>query len=180
METIKAIDTRRSVRSFKDRPVEKEKLEKLVLLADHAPQAGVNNIYFAVVTDKSYLDEIDEVTYQEMLNGNDFQKSRVAMPGYRPLYGAPALIICASDPGRGTANAAAAATTICYAANDMGLGSCYLGGIPQALAADKKLAEKLNLPEGMTPLAGVALGYTEDPEKFGKVRIYGGNASWVE
>jgi nitroreductase len=179
METFEAISKRRSVRSYQDRPVDRALLEKIAAAGNRAPCAGAISI--AVITDAGYLSEIDEATFSFMQNsGVEFMVQRSSLPGYRPLYGAPALIVISSDPERGTANAAAAATTMILAATDLGLGSCYAGSPTRVLQARNALAEKLELPDGFTPIACVLLGYTDDPALFSRDRAPVDNVTWIE
>jgi nitroreductase len=179
MEFFDAVAKRKSIRSYLDMQIGRGLLEKIVEAGNKAPCAGA--IQISVITDKEYLAEIDEVTFSFMQNsGVEFLVKRSSMPGYRPLYSAPALIVISSDPERGTANVAAAAATMTFAATDLGLGSCYVGSPTRVLQAGNELAEKLNLQDGFTPLAGVLLGYTDDPDVFSRERIVPDNVTWVE
>ncbi|MDR0817739.1 MAG: nitroreductase family protein [Clostridiales Family XIII bacterium] len=171
-ETLKAIGARRSIRSYTDQSVSRETLDKIVAAGDNAPLAGAISI--AVITDKDYLAKIDQAVFDFMQNsGVPFMVERSSLPGYRPLYGAPALIVVSSDPERGTANAAAAATTMTIAATDLGLGSCYVGS-PTRVLQDAELGAPLRQPEGFIPIAGVLVGYTDDPAKFSRDRAVTG------
>jgi nitroreductase len=167
-ETLQTIEARRSIRSYTNQPVSRELLDKIVEAGNNAPLAGAISI--AVITDKDYLAKIDQSVFEFMQNsGVPFMVERSSIPGYRPLYGAPALIIISSDPDRGTANAAAAATTMTIAATDLGLGSCYVGS-PTRVLADPEFGAPLAQPEGFIPLAGVLVGYTDDPKVFSRDR----------
>ncbi|MDR1068921.1 MAG: nitroreductase family protein [Clostridiales Family XIII bacterium] len=178
METFEAIAQRKSIRSYTGAPVEKADLEKIVAAGNAAPCAG--QISIAVITDTEYLAEIDEATFAFMQNsGVEFLVKRSSTPGYRPLYGAPALVVISSDPERGTANVAAAAATMILAATDLGLGSCYVGSPTRVLQAGEALAERLNLPAGFTPLAGVLLGTTDDPARFSRDRAPADNVTFI-
>jgi nitroreductase len=167
-DTLQTIAARKSIRSYLDKPVAKEDLEKIVAAGDKAPLAGAISI--AVITDKDYLAKIDQAVFDFMQNsGVPFMVERSSIPGYRPLYGAPALIVVSSDPERGTANAAAAAATMTIAATDLGLGNCYVGS-PTRVLADPEFGAPLGQPEGFIPIAGVLVGYTDDPEIFSRDR----------
>jgi nitroreductase len=178
MGTFEAISKRKSIRSYLDKPVDKADLEKIVEAGKTAPCAGAISI--TVITDANYISEINSATYSFMQNsGVEFMVKRSSIPGYQPLYGAPALIVISSDPERGTANVATAAATMIIAATDLGLGSCYVGSPTRVLQAGSELAGKLNLPDGFTPLAGVLLGYTDDPVLFSRDRAPA-PVTWVE
>ena len=179
METIKAIEQRKSIRSYLDKDVEKADLIALASYANKAPSAGP--IHISIVTDKELLKKIDDEAYDFMKNsGVEFMMQRVALEGYRPLYAAPAMmLISTADPDRGMPGVAAAATTVTIAATDMGLGSCYVAS-PTRIVNTPEYKALLNVPEGNTILAGVLLGYTDDREKYGRERIVGDNVVFVE
>ena len=178
METIKAIELRKSIRSYLDKDVDKATLDTLASYANKAPSSGP--IHITIITDKELLRKIDDEAYDFMKNsGVEFMMQRVALEGYRPLYGAPALMLISSqDPERGMPGVAAAATTVTIAATDMGLGSCYVGS-PTRIVNKDEYKSILNIPEGNTVLAGVLLGYTDDPHRFERERIVGDNVSFV-
>ena len=167
-ETYKAIDSRKSIRSYLDKPVEKELLEKIVNAGDKAPLG--TPLAIRAITDKEMLAQIDRETHDSMLNsGIPFSVERASLPGYRPLYSAPVFIIIASDPARGAIGAATAAENMIIAATDMGLGSCFVLS-PVAIVSGPAYADKLALPEGAKPLVGVLLGHTDDPNAFSRPR----------
>ena len=167
-DTFAAINSRKSIRSYLDKPVEKDILDRIVAAGDKAPLGSA--LAFRVITDKSMLAGIDQVTHDRMLNsGMQFQVERASLPGYRPLYNAPVLIVIASDPERGALGAAAAAENMIIAATDLGLGSCFVAS-PIATLSDPLFADKLALPQGYKPLMGVLLGYTADRDVFSRPR----------
>ncbi len=58
MDLIEALETRRSIRNFQDRPVERDVIEKLITLATQAPSAMNSQPWaFVVITDKNKLQE---------------------------------------------------------------------------------------------------------------------------
>ena len=168
-DTFNAINSRKSIRSYHDKPVDRNILERIVSAGDKAPLGGKLSI--RVITDKEMLTQIDQESYDRMLSsGIPFSVARASLPGYRPLYGAPVLIVIAGDPERGALGASAAAENMIIAATDLGLGSCYVVS-PIATVAGPAYAGKLALPEGDKPIVGVLLGYTNDPEIFSRDRL---------
>jgi len=168
-DTFNAINNRKSIRGYQDKPVSRELLEKIVAAGDKAPLGP--KLAIRVITDKDLLTRIDQETHDRMLNsGVPFSVERASMPGYRPLYSAPVLIIVASDPERGALGASAAAENMILAATDLGLGSCFVVSPIQAVT-DPSFAGALALPEGFKPLLGVLLGYTKDADVFSRPRI---------
>ena len=167
-DTFEAINRRKSIRSYINRPVEKELLEKIVAAGDRAPLSGTLSV--RVITSKEILTQIDRETHERMLNsGVPFSVERASLPGYRPLYSAPALIVIAADPERGALGAAAAAENMIIAATDLGIGSCFVVS-PIATVSGPSYAESLGLPEGCKPLVGILLGYSGDPDVFSRLR----------
>jgi nitroreductase len=166
--TIKA---RKSVRSYLPKPVEKEKLQQIAETAFEAPNAGP--VFVAVVTNADLLKEIDDKAHAAMAaSGNAFALSRLAIPGYRPLYHAPAVVLISApkdNPFSGV-NAAAAATTAAYAATALGLGSCYAVSPTLAINPDAGLAAKVGVPEGSQMFVGLLVGYEGPPSIPGPPR----------
>lgn len=159
MDTLKALELRKSVRGYQDRAVEQEKLERIAAAANQAPNAGPFQV--TVVRDKEYLKQVNNAALAAMKSsGNDFLMSRANLPGYQPLYGAPVLVLVSTPDGLySLANAACAATAMTLAAVELGLGSCYVVTPTLALDGRNELSAKLSLPDGFKPICGVLLGY---------------------
>jgi nitroreductase len=155
---------RKSVRGYFPTPLEKEKLQQIAEATFEAPNFGP--VFVSVVTNGDLIKEIDDKALAGMkASGNDFLVSRAAIPGYRPLYGAPAVVIISGPKGvpYSDVNAAAAATSAAYAATALGLGSCYAITPTLALNADADLAARAGVTEGNTSFVGLLVGY-EGPE----------------
>lgn len=159
MDTLKALEARKSVRGYQDRLVERDKLERVAAAANQAPNAGPFQV--TVIRDKDYLKQINDNTLAAMKSsGNDFLMSRANLPGYQPLYGTPALALISTPAGPySQMNAACTATAMTLAAVALGLGSCYVVSPTLALDGKNELSAKLGLPEGFSPACGVLLGY---------------------
>ena len=69
MDVLEAIEKRRSIRSYTERPVEKDVLEKLVTLAVKAPTgSGMEPWGFVVLQDKKEIDALSDRIKQKVLN----------------------------------------------------------------------------------------------------------------
>lgn len=180
METLEALDTRKSVRGYLDKPVEKEKLDAILKYGNKAPIAG--QIYMTAITNKGLLERINETGKQAALaSGNEFMIRRVSMPGYKLTYGAPALIvISAPNAGYCGLNTGCAAENICIAATGLGLGSCFLAGVLLAFQFDPGLLAELKIPEGFVPQCGVIIGYEGDSAIPSVPRAEVRNISYIE
>ena len=148
MELLKVLLSRKSCRSYTDRPVEEEKLEKVITAASLAPLGLPRDgrPHLTVVTDKDALKELGGLFGPE----NDI------------IYGAPALIIVScppSAPGIPEMNAACVVEMMSLMATDSGLGNIYLYGVTAALQKNEEMKKKLAIPENHTPLSALALGY---------------------
>jgi nitroreductase len=158
------IKARKSVRSYLPTPVEKDKLTKIAEAAYEAPSAGPLSI--RIVTNAALITEINDKALATMkASGNEFLVSRASIPGYQPLYAAPAVIVIAGPASNafGPVNAAAAATAAAFAATALGLGSVYAVTPTLAINAEPDLAKRVGLPEGATSYVGLLVGYEGPP-----------------
>lgn len=145
------IMTRTSVRSYLDKPVEDEKIEKLLHAGMAAPSAvNLQPWHFVVVKEKATLEKIAELT------------PNAGMAKDAPL----AIVVCGDmtneedGPVREfwSQDASAATENILLAAHGMGLGAVWTGTYP-----DKKRCEAisrlLRLPKQLIPFCTVVIGY---------------------
>lgn len=150
---INNILNRTSVRSYEDRAVESEKVEKLLRAGMAAPTAANKQPWhFIVVTDKNQLKKLSEA------NPN------AGMAAKAPL----AIVVCGDidkaleGDGREfwIQDCSAATENILLAATGMGLGAVWTGTYPskERCAA---VAEALKLPESLIPLNTIVIGYPD-------------------
>jgi nitroreductase len=165
MDTLEAIFTRRSIRSFLDRPVEADKVETLLKAAMYAPSALNEQPWrFVVLTDRFLFDGIMRV-----------------YPYAGMLKSAPLAILVCGDlrqekaPGNWVLDCSAATQNMLLAAHAIGLGAVWSGIYPEQdrMAA---LTVMLHLPNEVLPFALVAVGYPDSmppmpPERFQPDRI---------
>jgi nitroreductase len=151
MDIYEAILGRRSVRRFKDKPLEDGQLEKLLEAARWAPSAGNMQPWrFLVVTDDGVKRQLAADAYGQMF----VAEARVvigvlAVPGESARrYG---------DRGRllySIQDTAAAVQNILLVAHGMGLGTCWVGAFD-----DDAVAKTLECGPGEVPVALVPVGY---------------------
>lgn len=153
MEVLEAIKGRRSVRSFLDRPVDREILEQLVEAAIWAPSGGNAQTWrFVVITDPERIRRIKTVS-----------------PGL--LGDPPAVIAVCQDLDEARAkggelgasflaqvDAAMATQNLLLAAHDAGLGTCVVASFHRGA-----VGRLLGLPDGVEPLLLVSVGW---PARF--------------
>lgn len=158
MELKEAIFGRRSVRKFKDKPVDKRDLEEVLKAAIWAPTASNNQPWaFICVTDQGTIHKINAVA-----------------PG---LFGNPKAMICicldhtktikrVNKEGREVSNpfgywdCSMAAQNILLSAYDRGLGSCVIASFNQ-----DAVRELLEAPMQTEPLMLIILGYPDQNPK---------------
>ena len=159
MDAIKALEERKSARSYLQKEVEEDKLATIIAAGKHAPNAG--SFQISVITNQAVLTEINDISLEAMKSsGNDFLVQRASIPGYRPLYGAPVLLMLSSpENGFAQANTSCAATCMTVAATALGLGSCYVVTPTFALNGKNELAKKVGILDGNTSMCGVLIGY---------------------
>ena len=176
MNTLEAIITRRSTRSYKPDPIERDKLEKVIEAGRFAPSGGNNQTnHFIVVQDKAVLQklatlaqeafakmEVTPETYSSLKTSILLSKKG----GYVFHYNAPVLIIVANQKnyGNNMADCAVAVENMMIAANELDLGSCWINQI-HWLTDDEKILSCLRsvgLKETERVYASMALGYAKD------------------
>ena len=158
------IYTRVSIRKFRDKPVERGKIEALLRAAMAAPSAGNQQPWeFYVVTDKDMLDKLSQ-----------------ASPYARCAKGAPAAIVSAYRTGLWAQEYAQidmsiAMENLWLACGGQGLGGVWLGIAPLEERM-KAVEEIVGLPEGLRAFAVFPLGYPAEEraqqDRFDPDRIH--------
>lgn len=161
MELGQGIRERRSIRKFQETPVEREVLKEIVETASYAPSwKNTQTARYYVVENREL---IEKLATKDCMMGFDHNVNI--------LSGAPAVVLLVTvhgisgferDGSYSTAkedrwevfDAGIAAQTFCLAAHEKGLGTVILG-----LFDEKKVAETVNLPEGLRIAAVIPIGY---------------------
>lgn len=150
--------TRRSVRKYSDRPVEEEKLDRVLTAGLYAP-TGMNNQLpvLVAVRDKATRDELSRMNAAVMGTSGD------------PFYGAPCVIVVLSDPERMTwvEDGSLVLGNLMNAAHSLGLGSCWIHRAKECFDTPegKALLRAWGVPENYRGVGNCILGYAaEEPE----------------
>ena len=150
--------TRRSVRKYSDRPVEEEKLDKVLTAGLYAP-TGMNNQapVMVAVRDKATRDKLSRMNAAVMGASGD------------PFYGAPCVIVVLSDPERMTwvEDGSLVLGNLMNAAHSLGLGSCWIHRAKECFDTPegKALLRAWGVPENYRGVGNCILGYAaEEPE----------------
>lgn len=150
--------TRRSVRKYSDRPVEEEKLDRVLTAGLYAP-TGMNNQLpvLVAVRDKATRDKLSRMNAAVMGASGD------------PFYGAPCVIVVLSDPERMTwvEDGSLVLGNLMNAAHSLGLGSCWIHRAKECFDTPegKELLRAWGVPENYRGVGNCILGYAaEEPE----------------
>jgi len=173
MDALELIRSRRSTRSYRDTPVEPEKLQAVVEAGRYAPSGGNSQTtHFFVIQDQDVLAELAgtvQACFAEMETTPDMYASmaraitRSKKGGYVFHYGAPVLIVCANrrDYPNNLADCACAQENMMLMANALDLGSCWINQL-RWLNEDERLLRRfreLGMGEDECIFASMALGY---------------------
>jgi len=166
--------SRRSIRTYQEKAVEREKLAQLIDLAHYAPTAtNSQQVQWLVVNSRELLHAMVEMvidmlrtmidTKHPLAEAYRLERSVAAWEaGKDPvLRGAPALIIAHAPKSYALnkVDSTIALTFLDLAAPTVGLGSCWAGFFMMAAAQDHRLQELLALPEGNVCCGALMIGY---------------------
>ena len=151
---ISLAQKRRSIRRFRKKEIEPEKMDIIMEAALRSPSSMGNNPWeFIVVTDPEKLEALSHAKQ----HGSTF------------LKGAPCGIVVCADPEKSTVwieDCSIASIFILMTAESLGLGGCWIqirdrfnkNGKP----AQEVISEVLDIPGNMTVASIVALGYPDE------------------
>lgn len=172
MDTLEAIRTRRSVRSFSDRPVEPEKLRAVLEAARMAPSwANMQCWRFVVVEEPSMKEKISELSYVESFFAPRGYKTN---PSQKALAEAPVVIVACGVPTDSgdlrsqeyyLTDLGIATENIMLAAHAVGLGTVFVGVFDEG-----NLGYLLNIPPEVRIVGLFPLGYPREEPKAGPPR----------
>lgn len=145
MTFLKMTKTRYSVRKFQDQPVEKDKIDKILTAVNNAPTAHNNQPQkIFVMQSPEALAMIDQCTHGR--------------------FGAPLVLVIAYDHDQswkrkdgydsGEVDVGIIGTHIMFEALEQGLGSCWVANFHEDI-----LKQSLQLPENISPIALISVGY---------------------
>ena len=147
---------RRSIRRYQDRAIEPEKVDALLKAAMAAPSAVAKDPWrFVVLQDKVVLKRVSE----GLRNGKFLADAALG------------IVVCgdlsaAHDHQESymLQDCSAAIENILLAAQALGLGTCWLGVHPRP-ARIAFMREALGIPESITPISGIAIGYPAETKE---------------
>lgn len=145
MDLISAIKTRRSVRNFQDKKVDKETIEKIIELATYAPSAcNIQGWRFVIIED------------------DELKKELVDKGGAAIIKNSPVGILVLYDNRTKNTeymdhiqSAAAAIQNLHLVAHSFGLNTCWLCHLP----SKRQLKKIFKIPFYFSPIAYILIGY---------------------
>jgi nitroreductase len=154
MDALECIETRRSVRKFRDKPLEFEKVGNILNAGRLAPSAGnLQDWKFVLVTERDLRHQLAE-----------------ACSGQHWMSTAPIHIVICSQPAKeermygkrgeelySIQNAAAAAQNMLLAAHAQGVGACWVSAFE-----DHLVRRALQMPDSARPLAVLVFGHPDE------------------
>ncbi len=167
--TLEVIQSRRSIRKYRQAQITEAELEQLLQAAIYAPSArNQQKWHFSVIQDCTLLDRMVPAIKDGILrSGNEFLMQRVSDPAYHTFYHAPTVILISADENSVSAqiDCGAAAENIALAGESLNIGSCLITSSHWAFASDndKSFARQLGIPDGYTHILSIAIGYKAEP-----------------
>ena len=159
---IENIMTRTSIRQYKDQPVEQEKIDIMLKAAMAAPTAvNLQPWHFIVINDKKVIDQLagPQPTNAPLLIAVCGDTDKTTMPDGKGKL-----------PDFWIQDVSAATENLLLAAHALGLGAVWTGVYP-VMERTAEVANVLNCPQNIVPLAVVRIGYPdESPEPKNKFK----------
>ena len=154
-ETLQVIRSRRSVKKYKDTPVAKELIEKIVEAGTCAP-SGLNkqSPIILAVTNKEVRDKLSFPTA-----GKDpFKRSD-------PFYGAPVVLVVLADKSVPTYlyDGSLVMENMLLAAHSLGLGACWIHRAKETFAMEegKEILRSLGIEGDYEGIGNCIVGYPD-------------------
>jgi len=203
-QTLELIRSRRSIRTYKDKAVEKELIEK-ILYGSYFAQSAENfqNTHYIVIQDKNIINQILNITVDWLVNvSNELHKQATIETLSKTtqhsllsidtlvditkkgrdmfLFNTPCLIFFYSEPyiSFAEANVNLAIQNAALLAHSLGLGGFYTGYVATCAQKDKRISELLNVPQGQKIFGGITLGYPKYKFKNWIIRKKA-NIQWI-
>ncbi len=182
------IQSRRSIRQYKDEEISSEMFEKLKAMLPYIPTGcNTNTLHFAFVESKSAMDYLRDYTRKKLLKilespfmpklASKFSKFKTAFENGEDVIfrGAPHMVVVSSHIHAPCANVdpIIALSYIELYANSLGLGTCWCGFAQTCFKLLPRLSEMVQIPDEYKPVYVMLLGNpavkykrTTLPEKF--------------
>ena len=167
---LKAIKKRRSVRSYKSKPIPKDVINTIIQAGNEAPSAMNSQPWrFVVVEDKETKNKLVRTALPnakkilEMIKEVNPDKYEMIMKRYDELedpvyYSAPAIVFVIGSGRYADHSCPLACENMMLAAYSLGLGSCWVG-FGAMVTNDEEIRNILELKEDEKIFGPILLGY---------------------
>ena len=164
LEALEVLKNRRAIRAYKPDQITDEELNAVLEAGTYAPTgAGTQGVQIVAVQSPENVAAVDALNAKVLNN-----------PKAHPYYGAPTIILVFETEACFTheLDGAAVCTNMLNAAYAVGLGSCWIHRCKQMfeLPEGKALLKQWGLPETLTGVASIALGYAACEQPAAKPR----------
>lgn len=151
-EVLKAIEERRSIRSYENRQISDDELEKVLNAGKFAASAsGRQSALFVAVQNPAMIKKLSKMNAEIMGADTD------------PFYGAPTVVLVFADSSHNThvEDGSCAMENMMIAAHAVGLGSCWIHREKQMFESEegKMLKKEWGIPESCVGIGACILGY---------------------
>ena len=162
-DIIKAMETRRSIRGYKEDMVPEELIAEVVEAGTYAATGmGRQSPIILAVTNKEVRDRLSKVNAEIMGTTGD------------PFYGAPVVLVVLADKSRPTYlyDGSLVMGNLMLAAHSLGLGSCWIHRAKEEFESEegKGILKALGIEGDYEGIGHCVLGYAAEPAKEPKER----------
>lgn len=157
-EIIKAMETRRSIRGYKEDMVPEELIAEVVEAGTYAATGmGRQSPIILAVTNKEVRDRLSRVNAEIMGTTGD------------PFYGAPVVLVVLADKSRPTYlyDGSLVMGNLMLAAYSLGLGSCWIHRAKETFEREegKAILKELGIEGDYEGIGNCVIGYAKEPAK---------------
>lgn len=154
-EIIKSIETRRSIRSYKNDPISKEIIVDICKAGTYAPSAmNKQTSIILAITNPDMVARLEKINAKYTNN-----------PDGHPFYGAPVVLVVLAnkDHANYIYDGTCVMENLMLAAHAYGLGSCWIHRARQSFEDEqgKQILKELNIEGNYEGIGNVILGYID-------------------
>ena len=166
--------SRRSIRVYKDKAVERQTMQKLIETARYAPTASnAQNVHWLVINGREQLKEFSGQTIEWMRRIIKAQPDSLPAAYFRPvvagweaeydgiLRNAPTLLVASAPSANlnGLVDCSIALSYLELAAMPLGLGTCWAGLLRSAMLNTPEMPQSMGLPKNHAWYYPMMIGY---------------------
>lgn len=162
---IENIYTRRSIRNYKNKKIQKKNIQELLNAAVMAPSARDKQpCHYTIIQNKKLMKKLSDIALSKpRLINLGIKLMLKARKTDSIFYNAPLLIIISGKKGYSylETDANLAVQTLFLAAHSFGIGSCYIG-LANTLQDDEEARKLMKLPKDHSIASFLIFGYPEE------------------